>query len=102
MSLWLFRYTKLPAISCNSAVKMSDWQTQSKRLLLAGVKRGCGKTTTGRCILQLYRITAGKVLFEGKDLNRINGKELRNMQLIFQDPLDVRWLLTVAGKKSQN
>ena len=32
---------------------------------------GCGKTTTGRCILQLYEITGGKVLFEGKDLSKI-------------------------------
>ena len=51
---------------------------------------GCGKTTTGRCILQLYRITGGKVSFEGKDLSRLKGGELRgmrrNMQLIFQDP----------------
>ncbi len=51
---------------------------------------GCGKTTTGRCILQLYKITGGKVSFEGKDLSRLKGGELRgmrrNMQLIFQDP----------------
>jgi len=51
---------------------------------------GCGKTTTGRAILQLYKITSGKVTFNGKDLTKIKGKELRgmrkNMQLIFQDP----------------
>ncbi|MFC2055974.1 ABC transporter ATP-binding protein [Chloroflexota bacterium] len=51
---------------------------------------GCGKTTTGRCILQLYETTGGKVLFEGKDLTKMKGEELRNMrkdmQLIFQDP----------------
>ena len=51
---------------------------------------GCGKTTTGRCILQLYKITSGKVFFEGRDLTRMKGNELRstrkNMQLIFQDP----------------
>jgi oligopeptide transport system ATP-binding protein len=51
---------------------------------------GCGKTTTGRCILQLYKITGGKVTFNGRDLTRMKGKELRNirknMQLIFQDP----------------
>jgi oligopeptide transport system ATP-binding protein len=52
---------------------------------------GCGKTTTGRCILQLSRATGGKVLFEGKDLVAMNGAELRkmrrHMQLIFQDPV---------------
>jgi oligopeptide transport system ATP-binding protein len=51
---------------------------------------GCGKTTTGRCILQLYKITGGKVTFNGRDLTKMKGKELRsvrkNMQLIFQDP----------------
>jgi oligopeptide transport system ATP-binding protein len=51
---------------------------------------GCGKTTTGRCILQLHEITGGKVYFQGTDLTRIKGKELkgmrRNMQMIFQDP----------------
>ncbi|MFC1984691.1 ABC transporter ATP-binding protein [Chloroflexota bacterium] len=51
---------------------------------------GCGKTTTGRCILRLYEITGGKVFFEGKDLTKLKGGEMRsmrrNMQLIFQDP----------------
>jgi oligopeptide transport system ATP-binding protein len=51
---------------------------------------GCGKTTTGRCILQLYQITTGEVTFEGTDLTRLKGEGLRrmrrNMQLIFQDP----------------
>ncbi|MFH1029156.1 MAG: oligopeptide/dipeptide ABC transporter ATP-binding protein [Pseudomonadota bacterium] len=51
---------------------------------------GCGKTTTGRCILRLYEITEGKILFDGKDLSKLSGKEMRrmrrHMQLIFQDP----------------
>ena len=51
---------------------------------------GCGKTTTGRCILQLYRPTAGSVLFDGQDLCALDGRELRgmrrHMQVIFQDP----------------
>ena len=51
---------------------------------------GCGKTTTGRCILQLYRPTGGDVIFKGTRLNDIGGKELRamrrDMQVIFQDP----------------
>ncbi|MFC1982140.1 ABC transporter ATP-binding protein [Chloroflexota bacterium] len=51
---------------------------------------GCGKTTTGRCILQLYEVTGGKVMFAGKELTKLKGEELRgmrrNMQLIFQDP----------------
>ncbi|MCB0105633.1 MAG: ABC transporter ATP-binding protein, partial [Caldilineaceae bacterium] len=51
---------------------------------------GCGKSTTGRAILQLHRPTAGKVIFEGKDLTQTQGEELRKMrrrmQMIFQDP----------------
>ncbi|GIV75929.1 MAG: ABC transporter ATP-binding protein [Litorilinea sp.] len=51
---------------------------------------GCGKSTTGRAILQLYRPTGGQVIFEGKDLTATKGEELRRMrrrmQMIFQDP----------------
>ena len=51
---------------------------------------GCGKTTTGRTILQLYRPTAGSVVFDGVDLVVLKGEQLRKMrrkmQMIFQDP----------------
>lgn len=51
---------------------------------------GCGKSTTGRAILQLYRPTAGSVIFEGQDLTKLSGDALRKMrrrvQMIFQDP----------------
>jgi len=51
---------------------------------------GCGKSTTGRTILQLYKPTAGGVNFEGKDLVKLKGEEMRlmrrKMQMIFQDP----------------
>jgi oligopeptide/dipeptide ABC transporter ATP-binding protein len=53
---------------------------------------GCGKTTLGKCILQLYRPTSGEVIFEGKDLAQLTDKELRplrqKLQVIFQDPYD--------------
>src|SRR5512142_1059685 len=61
---------------------------------------GCGKTTTGRTILQLYRPTSGSVLFSGADLTKQSGsaaRELRaDMQSIFQDPyasLNPRWTI---------
>lgn len=51
---------------------------------------GCGKTTTGRCILQLYKPTAGQIIFNGEDLTKLNSKKMRakrrEMQVIFQDP----------------
>jgi oligopeptide transport system ATP-binding protein len=51
---------------------------------------GCGKTTTGRCILQLDRPTAGRVRFNGRELTAMSEAELRalrrQMQIVFQDP----------------
>jgi oligopeptide transport system ATP-binding protein len=51
---------------------------------------GCGKSTAGRTILQLYRPTSGTVYFEDRDLTKLSGEELRKtrqrMQMIFQDP----------------
>lgn len=51
---------------------------------------GCGKTTTGKCILRLEQPTGGSVMFEGKDVLGLNREELRvlrrEMQIIFQDP----------------
>jgi len=62
---------------------------------------GCGKTTTGRTIIQLYRPTAGEVLFDGINLVQTEGKDLRDlrkhMQMIFQDPyasLNPRWTIS--------
>ena len=51
---------------------------------------GCGKTTAGRTILQLYKPTAGSIKFNGTELNGLKGNSLRavrrDMQMIFQDP----------------
>ena len=51
---------------------------------------GCGKTTLGRAILQLYKPTAGSVLIDDQDLTKLSAGELRrmrrHMQMIFQDP----------------
>lgn len=52
---------------------------------------GCGKSTTGRAIMQLPPPTSGRVLFEGRDLAALSGQELREvrtrLQFIFQDPI---------------
>jgi len=51
---------------------------------------GCGKSTTGRAILQLYKPTAGNVVFNGSDLTLLDSSQMRRMrrhlQMIFQDP----------------
>ena len=51
---------------------------------------GCGKSTTGRMLLNLLRPTSGHVRFEGRDITALKGKELReireSLQIVFQDP----------------
>jgi len=51
---------------------------------------GCGKTTLGKTILYLIKPTSGQVVFEGRDLSKIGGVEMRKlrtrMQIVFQDP----------------
>ena len=51
---------------------------------------GCGKTTVGRTIIQLYRPTAGHIYYDGQDLTQMKGSDMRHMrrrmQIIFQDP----------------
>jgi oligopeptide transport system ATP-binding protein len=63
---------------------------------------GCGKSTTGRTILRLYRPTAGRIVFDGVDITRLGGEALRQtrrrMQMIFQDPYaSLNPRMTVGG-----
>ena len=57
---------------------------------------GCGKSTTGRALMQLPRPTGGDVIYNGTDLTELSGPDLRRlrpeMQMIFQDPISsLRW-----------
>jgi oligopeptide transport system ATP-binding protein len=80
------------------AVMGLDFYLRRGETLGVGGESGGGKSTTARAVLQLHRPTAGQVLFDGRDLCKLEGEELRlvrkDLQMIFQDPyasLDPRW-----------
>jgi len=72
---------------------VDDVSFQIKRGETLGLvgESGCGKSTTGRAVLQLHKPTSGKVLFEGIDLTQLGEDELRKLrpkaQMIFQDSI---------------
>jgi oligopeptide transport system ATP-binding protein len=82
-------------ISSRTAGKVSAVQDVSfairrgETLGLVG-ESGCGKSTTARCVMRLQHATSGEVLFNGQDVNKLKGKQLkdyrRRVQYVFQDP----------------
>ena len=85
----LKKYFKTPKGMLHAVDGVTFSIEKGKTLGIVG-ESGCGKTTTGRTILRLVEPTSGEVLFEGKDITKLNSNEMRkqrqDMQLIFQDP----------------
>lgn len=74
------------------AVEDVSFDVYNNETLAIVGESGCGKTTTGRCILRLEEPTEGKIIFENKDLMQLSKRELRplrkDIQIVFQDPYD--------------
>ena len=79
-------------IATNYAVDGVSFKIEKGETLGIVGESGCGKSTVAKTILRLYEPTAGKILFEGKDIQVLSRRDMReirqDMQIIFQDPME--------------
>lgn len=85
----LTKYFKTPRGTLHAVDHVNFSIERGKTLGVVG-ESGCGKSTTGRCVLRLIEPTSGSVIFDGEDISKLNAKKLnqkrKDMQIIFQDP----------------
>ena len=85
----LKKYFKTPGGMLHAVDDITFSIEKGKTLGIVG-ESGCGKSTTGRCILRLIEPTEGKVVFDGVDITALSKREMlkmrKEMQIVFQDP----------------
>jgi len=85
----LKKYFKTPKGMLHAVDDIDFYINKGETLGLVG-ESGCGKSTTGRVLLRLIGATGGEVIFEGKDILKLKGPQMREMrkemQIVFQDP----------------
>ena len=85
----LTKYFKTPRGMLHAVDHVNFTIERGKTLGVVG-ESGCGKSTTGRCVLRLLEPTAGSVIFDGEDITQLSPKKMsqkrKDMQIIFQDP----------------
>ncbi|MBE6970503.1 MAG: ABC transporter ATP-binding protein [Ruminococcaceae bacterium] len=85
----LTKYFKTPRGMLHAVDHVNFSIERGKTLGVVG-ESGCGKSTTGRCVLRLLDPTSGSVIFDGEDITQLSPKKMsqkrKDMQIIFQDP----------------